>query len=125
MKRLWAAAVIAAVAVVLCSMELIFTTNSANSIKDKIISAQHKYENGEKKTALLLISNAKSELDSKKELLDIFLYHDTIDLVSMDIAAAKKYIESGNDEFLAECEKIKEQLKSIVDSELPKFENIL
>ncbi len=125
MKRLWIAFIIAVFTACLCATEMIFTLSLANKTAEYVEQATHAYENGNIQAAQSTFQTISRLWEKEKSCMDIFLYHETIDHVVTSIAAANKYAETCNEEFLVECEKIKKQLHSLKESELPKFENIL
>ena len=125
MKRLWIAFIIAVLTACLCATEMIYTLSLANKTSEYVQQASKAYENGNIQAAQATFQTISHIWEKEKGGMDIFLYHETIDHVATSIAAANKYAETCNEEFLVECEKIKKQLQSLKESELPKFENIL
>ena len=125
MKRLWVAFIIAVFTACLCATEMIYTLSLANKTSEYVQQASKAYENGNIQAAQATFQTISHIWEKEKGGMDIFLYHETIDHVATSIAAANKYAETCNEEFLVECEKIKKQLQSLKESELPKFENIL
>ena len=125
MKRLWIAFIIAVFTACLCATEMIYTLSLANKTSEYFQQASKAYENGNIQAAQATFQTISHIWEKEKGGMDIFLYHETIDHVATSIAAANKYAETCNEEFLVECEKIKKQLQSLKESELPKFENIL
>ena len=125
MKRLWIAFIIAVFTACLCATEMIYTLSLANKTSEYVQQASKAYENGNIQAAQATFQTISHIWEKEKGGMDIFLYHETIDHVATSIAAANKYAETCNEEFLVECEKIIKQLQSLKESELPKFENIL
>ena len=125
MKRLWIAFIIAVFTACLCATEMIYTLSLANKTSEYVQQASKAYENGNIQAAQATFQTISHIWEKEKGGMDIFLYHETIDHVATSIAAANKDAETCNEEFLVECEKIKKQLQSLKESELPKFENIL
>lgn len=125
MKRLWIAFIIAVFTACLCATEMIYTLSLANKTSEYVQQASKAYENGNIQAAQATFQTISHIWEKEKGGMDIFLYHETIDHVATSIAAANKYAETCNEEFLVECEKIKKQLQSLKESELPKFENFL
>ena len=125
MKRLWIAFIVAVFTACLCATEMIYTLSLANKTSEYVQQASKAYENGNIQAAQATFQTISHIWEKEKGGMDIFLYHETTDHVATSIAAANKYAETCNEEFLVECEKIKKQLQSLKESELPKFENIL
>lgn len=125
MNKLWAAVIIIILVTALCITETMYTLNTSAMVEEKIENAVSFYEKGDDKKAKEEIKSANETWHSKRQLMDIFLYHDTVDQIGTTLTAAEKYLGSSKDDFPVECAKAKEQLNSLKEAQLPNFENIL
>lgn len=125
MKRLWVALAIAIFAAGLCTTEMMYMLSMTDRTNKGLSEAVTAYQEGDDKGASEQINRLSEEWNSHQSYMNVFLYHDIVENVGISLGAATKYIETGNSEFLVECEKIKQLLRAMKDAELPKFENIL
>lgn len=125
MKRLFIAIIIGIIAITVSSFELIYTTTSTNQLMHDIDKATTYYKFGDVKNASLLIEKSQKNWINRKSILDIFLYHDIVDEITVDLTTATIHLENNNRDFLVSCALIEEHLSTLANSEYPYLENIL
>src|SRR5574344_1294308 len=125
MKKLWWAFAILLMVAMLCITELNFITAAAADTENMVNNAINDYQNGNIAVAKTNISLAVQNWHNCAPAADIFLYHDTVDSITVSLTCAKSTITNSPDDFLTECRKSKEQLSSLKEAQLPHIENVL
>lgn len=125
MKKLWWALCIGLVIAALCVTEIIFTTRTISGVETTVTAALYSYKNGDIKQAGSQIQKAAADWREIQQGINVFLYHDTVDDISTTLIDAENSIIYTPEEFVTQCEKAKEQLRSLKEAQLPKTENIL
>ncbi len=125
MKRLLVTAIVGTLAISLSVFEIAYINNSTNEIKDEIDKAIIEYKEGNLASARLLTEKSFENWENKKPILDMFLYHETVDEIGMGLTIAKEHLKINSNEYIISCEMIKENLTFIKRAEYPIIENIL
>lgn len=127
MKRIWIALTLLILSGVLCFFEYRIVDDSRHEFEMRIDEIYSFAEDNENKKAVKSCEELSKEWDKRLKVTDMFLNHDIMDSISCELSALKCYLESedGKTDFYATAEKIKKQLKSLRDSELPYAENII
>ena len=127
MKRIWIALSLFIISGVLCYFEYRIVADSQQDFEQRIDDIYSLAENNENEKAVKSCDALCEEWDKRLKVTDMFLNHDIMDSISCELSALKCYLESenGKTDFYATAEKIKKQLQSLRDSELPYAENII
>ncbi|HHZ06166.1 MAG TPA: DUF4363 family protein [Clostridiales bacterium] len=125
MKKIWWAVVIALLVTTLCCIEITFTISTASRVDQAIELSLQQYYADDIDNALSTITKASQSWHTAQKRIDIFLYHDTVDSISITLTKAQQVIKSTPEDFPTECQIAKEQLASLKDAQLPYLENIL
>lgn len=127
MKRIWIALSLFIISGVLCYFEYKIVADSQQDFEQRIDDIYSLAENNENEKAVKSCDALCEEWDKRLRVTDMFLNHDIMDSISCELSSLKCYLESenGKTDFYATAEKIKKQLQSLRDSELPYAENII
>ncbi|MGN0559124.1 MAG: DUF4363 family protein [Acutalibacteraceae bacterium] len=127
MKRIWIALTLFIISGVLCYFEYRIVADSQQDFEQRIDDIYSLAENNENEKAVKSCDALCDEWDKRLKVTDMFLNHDIMDSISCELSSLKCYLESenGKTDFYATAEKIKKQLQSLRDSELPYAENII
>lgn len=127
MKRLWSAFVCLVIALSLCAFEIIYTTSAADKLNNIVSRARREFNRGvgDSTKAAETLDEAKKLWEECEGVMNIFLYHDSVDTVGIGIESAKSLIKSGKEEADVQLLELMDSLKTIKKSEQPLIENIL
>lgn len=89
-------------------------------------SAESYFSVREYKTAAFATENIHAKWNNTKNFLNIFLIHNKVEEITESISKLCEYAKTKKyDEYIFESKKIKRQLLSIMESELPYLDNLL
>ncbi len=111
MSRLIIAIVLAVALIVLSGFSYYFVNNAYKSVSDNIELCEKAFLSGE--NTVNACQKAKDDWEKKGKILDLFTPHSITDEISESVASLYPLAETGSDEFLSECAKIKQKLKII------------
>lgn len=114
------------IALSLSITEYAYVKNTQQNYIEKLNKAEGYFSDKEFSDTKKLSEQIKSEWANTKEILNIFLIQDKVEDISENIENLCEYAQNEkSDEYIWECKKIKRQLLSITESELPYLENLL
>lgn len=111
MSRLVVAIILAVVLIALSGFSYYFTNNAYKSVTDNIELCEKAFLSGD--NTVRACQKAKDDWEKKERILDLFTSHSITDDITESIASLYPLAETGSDEFLAECAKIKQRLNII------------
>lgn len=127
MKRLWLALVCFIIAASLCTFEIIYTTASANELNKLVSQAREEFDSGKGKPdkAAHTLERACKLWEEREQVMNMFLYHDSVEQVGVGIKCAKSLVASEKEEADSQMIEILGLLETIKKAEQPTIENIL
>lgn len=126
MKRIYLAAVFLIFTIVAAFFELYIVFSPAKESISLIEQAETLSENGNIQEAADTCRKVSQLWNSSNPTINMFIQHEKTVEISSDIKEMTFCLENGNNfEFRLAAEKLKEDLKTIMDNELPRISNIL
>lgn len=126
MKRIYLAAAFLIFTFAAAFFELYIVFNPANESINLIEQAEALSENGKNQEAADICHKVSKLWDSSNPTINMFIQHEKTVEISSDIKEMTFCLENGKEfEFRLAAEKLKEDLKTIMDNELPHISNIL
>lgn len=126
MKRLWAAAAILAISLVLCWLGLRTTLGLSDGLNATLQEASAAAEEGDLEQALLLSEQAQKSWRESHRVLSTYIPHTRLEAIDLSLAALPSLAQNGAvDSFQSECARASVQITSLEEAEMPILENIL
>lgn len=126
MRRIYAAIVLLVIAGLLCATEYICIVNTVNDYTSRIDKLESMMYDGEISDALEYSDKINREWYKVSNGIDMLLYHDYVDNISVLLESLPDYIEYGDYSTMhATCKQAKKLLISLRDSEYPTLQNII
>lgn len=126
MKRLWLALVCFIITASLCTFEIIYATSSVNELNKLVSQAREEFDSGkgESGKAAHILDRACKLWEEREQVMNMFLYHDSVERVGVGIKCAKSLVASEKEEADSQMIEILGLLETIKKSEQPTIENI-
>ena len=124
MCKLIVTAFVGILAISLSIFEIFYIVNCTSQIEKEIDIATQFYKKGNIVSAKVSTEKALNDWNKNKSILDIFLYHETVDEVGMGLMIAHEHLKIDSDEYITSCEIVKENLNFIKRAEYPIIDNI-
>lgn len=126
MKRIYITLILLLFAAFICIYEFMFVSKNCEDFTYKISNIEEAYTNNEREKALKLSADINEAWKEKVKRIDMLLYHDYVDTITININKLPIYIrEEESAEFYSTCREITDELKSLKDSEIPNLKNII
>lgn len=126
MKRIYMAVILLVFTVLICSVEFIYISSSADKITERIENLCESYKKGNTENSLSYALETERDWMKKVKRIDMLLYHDYVDEITKNIVNLKTYIAQEDAVGLySTCNEILTQVSSLKSSELPTAENII
>ncbi|MCQ4022523.1 MULTISPECIES: DUF4363 family protein [unclassified Ruminococcus] len=127
MKRLWSAFACLVIALSLCAFEMIYTTSAADGLEKIVLQARREFKSGSggSDKAVKTLERAEKFWDERESVMNMFLYHDSIEMVGVELECAKSLAMSDNYEADVSMLEVLGLIKSIREDEQPAVDNIL
>jgi len=126
LKRAWAAIVMVAVLLALCTIVPVFTRQNIASLTDKISEAKIQISQGNVEEANRLSQELAYMWDEHYQVFCTYISHEKLEAIDQSIATLQTNLEFEEyAEFTAELDRACSQLKHLQDTEMPVLENIL
>lgn len=126
LKRIYITLLILIFTAIICICEFNFVSDSSDDLVYKINTLEEIYKENQNDNALKLSGEIKDDWDKRVKKMDMLLYHDYVDAITINISKLPIYIrEDETTEFYSTCREIKDSLLSLKKSETPNFENII
>lgn len=126
MRRIYLAAAFLILTIALAFFELYIVFNPAKETISLIEKAAELSQNQQREEAIEVCREVSELWDSSNPTINMFIQHEKTVEISSDIKEMTFCLEKGSDfEFLLSAEKLKEDLNTIMDNELPHLSNIL
>lgn len=126
MKRSWIAAGLIAASLILGAVECISLNTSANIYAEMLNEADACMENNEAYQAQSLAERLDHRYCEDKRLFHIFSFHSDINAIGSDLAALRRYAQTGSTaDFLAQSAQTKRRILAVAEIRSPRLENIL
>ncbi len=125
MKKYVFGTIILAVILVLCIIGNFYLTSFKDQILSLVDTAEEALNSGNYKEAEMQAEKLKSHLEKGDFALRMYIKHEEIDIVLSSAARMTAYAkEETKNDYLAECENIRERLNAVVNGEKLSLENI-
>ncbi|MBQ4569341.1 MAG: DUF4363 family protein [Ruminococcus sp.] len=126
MKRIYIAVILLVFTVLICSVEFIYISSSADKITERIENLCESYKKGNTESSLRYALETEKDWMKKVKRIDMLLYHDYVDEITKNIVNLKTYIAQEDAVGLySTCNEILTQVSSLKSSELPTAQNII
>lgn len=126
MKRIYLAFVFIAVTIAAAFSELYIVFSPAKESISLISQAEELSKSGSTEKAAELCRRVSDLWDKANPAINMFIQHEKTIEISSDIKEMSFCLENGKEfEFLLAAEKLKEDLNTIMDNEIPHISNIL
>lgn len=126
MKRLWAAAAILVILLILCWMGIRTTLDLSNELGTTLQEARAAAEEEDFERALELSEKAEDSWKHSHKIMSTYVPHTRLEAIDLSLASLSPLIQHGAvDEFSSECARAAAQIASLEDAEMPNLENIL
>lgn len=126
MKRTWAAIIMVAVLLALCTIVPIFTHQNIASLTDKINEAKTQTSQGNIEEVKRLSQEISLMWNDHYQIFCTYISHEKLEAIDQSIATLQTNLEYEEySEFTAELDRACSQLKHLQDTEMPVLENIL
>lgn len=126
MNRLWAAGIIVAVLITICTLAVLSTQNITASMTEDIKQIAATSLENDKETAIALSQKTAKNWQEHHAVLCTYMSHTQLEEVDRLLAALPAYIEYGEQaDIQAECCRIIEMISHLDEAELPYIQNIL
>ena len=126
MKRGWIALGLIAAVIALSGLEYLFTANAAHIYTEILNEADACMESGDSQGALSLTERLDHRFGEDKNVLHIFSFHSDINTIGGDLAALRRYAQSGSiPEYLAVSAQTKRRIFALLELRTPRLGNIL
>lgn len=126
MKRIYLAIIFLIFTLSAAFFELYIVFNPAKESIKLIEQAAELYKSDQKQEALKICESVSELWDNSNPKINMFIQHEKTVEISSDIKELTFCLESDQEfEFLLTAEKLKEDLNTIMDNELPHISNIL
>ena len=126
LKRLWSAFACLVLALSLCIFEVIYATSASDELYGIVSQARREFDcgSGDIKKTVKSIDKAKKAWEEREAIMNMFLYHDNVDRIGVELECAKSLAKCGNEEADARLLEVLDNLATIKKSEQPVVENI-
>lgn len=125
MKRILISIILIAVVLLSAFGEMMYVGNKSETYTEKIEDIDEMMLKNDFSEAIKLCDRIEEDWNNTEKHINVFLIHDYIDNISMNITRMKSHIENGNpDMYFAESACAKKALASIKGSEYPELDNI-
>lgn len=126
MRRIYTAIALLLIAGLICATEYICIVNTVNDYTSRIDKLEKLMYDGQINEALDYSDDINKEWYDVSNKIDMLLYHDYVDNISVLLEALPDYIEYGDYSTMhATCKQAKKLLTSLRDSEYPILQNII
>lgn len=126
MKRLWAAAAILVITLVLCWMGGRTTLDLSKELNTTLQEARDAAEDEDFERALELSEKAEDSWKNSHKIMCTYIPHSRLEAIDLSLASLSPLIQYGAvDEFSSECARAAAQIASLKEAEMPIWENIL
>lgn len=126
MKRAWAAIIMVAVLVVLCTAVPIFTHQHIASLTDKINETKTQVSQGNIEEVERLSQEISLMWNKHYQIFCTYISHEKLEAIDQSISTLQTNLEYEEyAEFTTELDRACSQLKHLQDTEMPVLENIL
>ena len=126
MKRVWAALLMTALALLAAAAEYLYIGAGTQVYIDMLNEADALMEQNETAAACELAERADTRFCNQSRIYDIFMFHSDVNEISASLASLRRYAQTGDaSEFLAASAKIKRLMMSMTNALTPRAENIM
>ncbi len=126
MKRIYFSAAFLAVTLIGAFFQLWYVGSKADKFSEQMDVIDEYMLKDDFENAVELSRKIEEEWDETASNIDIFLIHDYVDSISVDMSHMRASIENGDPQmYFYESAGIKKGLTSLKESEYPYFENLI
>lgn len=126
MKRGYIAVILIVLSLIIGGVEYVYVTGTTDALLALLDEADAHMEQNEVYQAHSVAERLDYRFTNSSETLKIFAYHSEVGNISGEIAALRRYAQTGSAaEFLATSAKLKRDISSVKYSKQLKLENIL
>ncbi|WP_283607903.1 DUF4363 family protein [Faecalispora anaeroviscerum] len=125
MNRIWAAL---AILVILFGVSIWGTSEvsrMSTEVSEMLVQVQDSVDSGNTEQSKALIKNVVETWHDHHHMMSYFIPHERLETVSQTLSATESFLMSGTeDEARAECSRAMNQLHTLMDTEMPYWNNI-
>ena len=126
MNRAWIALGLIAASLIVGGIDYIYTATATKIYTEMLSEADEHMEKNEAYEAQSLTERLDHRFNEDKRIMQIFSFHSEIDAVDYDLAAMKRFAQTGNTaDYLATSAQAKRRILSLYELRTPKLGNIL
>ena len=126
MKRAWIALGLILISLLIGGIDYLYTATAVNIYTDMLNEADAHMEQNEAYEAQSVTERLDHRYNEDKRILHIFSFHSEINAVGNDLAALRRYAQTGNTaDYLATSAQTKRRILALYELRTPKLGNIL
>ena len=126
MKRAWIALGLILAALLIGGVDYLYTSTTANIYTEMLNEADAHMEKNEAYEAQSVTERLDHRFNEDKRILHIFSFHSDINNIGNDLAALRRYAQTGNTaDYLATSAQAKRKILALYDLRTPTVGNIL
>ncbi|MGN1480784.1 DUF4363 family protein [Porcipelethomonas sp.] len=111
--------------IILCICTIFVLDNKTDKVIELLDETKKYSDEGDTQKALESVKILEKEWEQYQSFASIFVRNDKITSVQTSMSRLRPLIENNNDELNAEFENARSSLEWIVESEIPRFSNIM
>ena len=126
MKRAWIALGLILVSLLIGGIDYLYAAGASDIYTDMLNKADAHIEKNEAYEAQSVTERLDHRYNEDKRILHIFSFHSDINAIGNDLAALRRYAQTGNTaDYLATSAQTKRRILSLYELRAPKLGNIL
>ena len=126
MKRAWIALGLIAASLLIGGIDYLYTATAAHIYTEMLSEADAHMENNEAYEAQSVTERLDHRFSEDKRILHIFSFHSEINAVGSDLAALRRYAQTGSTaDYLATSAQAKRRILALYNLRTPSLGNIL
>ena len=125
MNRLWGTLTVLLIVIITVTTAFFINTNTAYSVSELLSQSIASAENGNIQNAEISLKKAKSQWDSKMDIMLLFVSHGKLDQIEQTVNIAYSYIKSNDiSNYMAQCQNARLLINNFREVEYPDIKNI-
>lgn len=125
MKRIWLAAALFVLSIIVCSLGINNTQKVTAQMMQTVSMAKNAQEKGDAKAAYRLSEKALSDWHCVHRTLCTYMVHSRLESIDQTLSILPELCQNGaKDSFLSECDRSIIQISYLKESEIPNLDNI-
>lgn len=126
MKRAWIALGLIALSLIIGGVDYLYTATASKIYTDMLTQADAHMEKNEAYEAQSVTERLDHRFGEDRQVLHIFSFHSEINAIGSDLAAMRRYAQTGNTaDYLAASAQARRKITALSEMRTPRLGNIL